>query len=152
MIALGSRLPICRALPSPRVARPLSISSSAPTPPKPAADAASTQQAAASSETPPKAPSLVQILTRPSEVNSTTLFRMTNPEVNLDPDKRASWIVTGAVAVGCGLMLCYGFYQDSVTAAAKANAPHDPGAPPPGALKRLPDGRLLMKDGSIQKG
>ena len=126
---------------SSRVARPLSTSPSAPTPPKPAADAASTQQAAASSETPPQAP----------QIDSTMLFRLTNPEVNLDPNKRASWIVTGAVAVGCGLMLCFGLYQDRVTAAAKASAPPDPGAVPTDAVKRLPDGRLLMKDGSIKK-
>ena len=126
------------ALASSRAARPLSTTPSASTPPKPAADAAPTQQAAASSDAPP-------------QIDSTTLFRLTNPEVNLDPNKRSSWIVTGATAVGCVLMICYGMYQDSVTAAAKAAAPPDPAALPTDAVKRLPDGRLLMRDGSIQK-
>ena len=43
---------------------------------------------------------------------ATTMFRLSNPEAFMDPNKRISWVVTGVVAAGIGVMVLYALYQD----------------------------------------
>ena len=77
---------------------------------------------------------------------ATTMFRLSNPEAFMDPNKRISWVVTGVVAAFLAARLAYAAYQDSGAPPARVEP-----ILPAEVLKELPDGRLLMKDGSIQR-
>ena len=74
---------------------------------------------------------------------------MSNPELLLDHNKRSSWMIVGGVVAFFGAYMTYtAIYKDGML---------DPKPPPAVAPlpelevhKVLPDGRVLLKDGSIQ--
>lgn len=86
----------------------------------------------------------------PSIPVATTLFKMSNPELMLDPNKRASWRIVAGVVAFFGCYMTYTAYQEGLLTG-------DGGAQQQAAESRfnadvqkvLPDGRLLMRDGSI---
>ena len=75
---------------------------------------------------------------------------MSNPELMLDPNKRASWRIVAGVVAFFGCYMTYTAYQEGLLTG-------DGGAQQQAAESRfnadvqkvLPDGRLLMRDGSI---
>lgn len=83
--------------------------------------------------------------------DATTVFKMSNPELLLDPNKRASWKIVGAVVAFFSVYLTVSAYREGLlttdggqqpsSAAAIAEEPHP--------LQHLPNGRVLMPDGSI---
>jgi hypothetical protein len=81
------------------------------------------------------------------EQDYTTLFKATNPELLFDHKKRSSWWVVGGVWAVFGTYIAYvAIYKDRM---------FDPPAPAAPDLdsevhKVLPDGRVLLKDGSIR--
>lgn len=89
---------------------------------------------------------------KPIIPDATTVFKMSNPEQMLDPKKRSSWVVTGVVALGCAAWLGWAAWKDynSGIFDAPAPVPAPADAQKGGVAKVLPDGRRLMRDGSIQ--
>ena len=69
---------------------------------------------------------------------STHIFRISNPEVFMDPNKRVSWIVTGVVAALLAARFGYALYQDDGEFFESKPAPA-----PSEVRKTLPDGRWL---------
>ena len=98
---------------------------------------------------PPVAPKLtVEQQAKHAVVTSTHMFRLSNPEAFMDPNRRISWIVTGVVAALLAARLGFALWQDD-----GEFFEHKPPAPTASDVKKiLPDGRRLMRDGSIQKG
>lgn len=83
------------------------------------------------------------------EQDYTTLFKATNPELLFDHKKRSSWWVVGGVWVVFGTYIAYvAIYKDRMF-----DLP-TPAAEQPDldseVHKVLPDGRVLLKDGSIR--
>ena len=81
---------------------------------------------------------------RPPEVpTATTLFKLTNPELMLDPRRRRSWLITGGVAAFFAVYLSWTFYWEAREAAAAQqrglqSAPPAAGAPPIGDVVKVP--------------
>ena len=76
---------------------------------------------------------------------ATTLFKLTNPELMVDPAKRSSWILCGGVVSFFAVYIAYLEYTEP---------PPPKTQPPPSendVKQVLADGRLLMYDGSIQQ-
>ena len=88
----------------------------------------------------------------PSIPDATTVFKMSNPELMLDPNKRASWKIVGGVVAFFTVYLSYTAYKEglfadagqSMSAEYATEKRHEANV-----QKILPDGRLLMRDGSI---
>ena len=78
---------------------------------------------------------------------------MSNPELMLDPNKRVSWVIVGGVVAFFGTYLTYTAYKEGLltsdgqtqNAAERAKQKREEAE----VQKVLPDGRLLMRDGSI---
>ena len=126
----------------PLLHRHAGLASRATPPPPPPHDAAPAGSSASSSSDDGKP--------KPPIPDSTMLFRMTNPEVAMDPNKRISWVITGVVGFLLLARWGYAFYWDVREDRLGPQAP-EPEADTLQVSKRLPDGRLLMTDGSIRK-
>ena len=87
----------------------------------------------------------------PSVPDATTLFKLSNPELLLDPKKRASWSVVAGVVVFFSVYLGVTAYREGLLTGEKKLA-EEYAAEVTRELevqKVLPDGRLLLRDGSI---
>ena len=86
----------------------------------------------------------------PPKPDGTLLFKLTNPELMLDPKKRGSWAITGGVAAFFACYVGWTYYWE------QRELRDAPQPPPPKPIdeevaKVLPGGRVLMKDGSIRQ-
>ena len=80
------------------------------------------------------------------------MFKLSNPELMLDPNKRASWKVVAGVVAFFSVYMSYTAYKEglltdggqSMSAEHATDKRHEANV-----QKILPDGRLLMRDGSI---
>ena len=61
--------------------------------------------------------------------DSTTFFRFANPELFLDPKKRSTWNIVGAVWVCCFAGLGYKYYEDYYKVERKPSDAHGPVKP-----------------------
>ena len=83
--------------------------------------------------------------------DATTLFKLSNPELLLDPQKRASWRIVAGVVAFFSCYLTYTAYKEGLLTDGPAQLQHQAEEMRREAevQKVLPDGRLLMRDGSI---
>jgi hypothetical protein len=82
---------------------------------------------------------------KPSIPDHTTFFKMSNPELMLDEKNPGHWRITGGVALFFAVYLGWAYYKDL-----QSGVFDPPAESTANILKVLPDGRVLMKDGSIQ--
>ena len=81
---------------------------------------------------------------------STTLFRMTNPELFMDPKSRKNWYIVAGVWAFFAAYIGWVYVREDLPAQRAAEA-----APPPPprvddeVVRTLPDGRQLLRDGRI---
>jgi len=87
---------------------------------------------------------------RPPVPDGTTLFRLANPELLLDPNRSHSWVIVGGVVAFFGAYLAYCYATDDFWTP-KPQAGAAAAEVDPSVRKVLPDGRLLMDDGSIRR-
>lgn len=81
--------------------------------------------------------------------DATTVFKMSNPELMLDHNKRSSWAIVGGVVAFFSVYLTYtAIFKDRIFDAAPP--PSDSPHPEDEVHKVLADGRVLLKDGSIR--
>ena len=87
----------------------------------------------------------------PSIPDATTLFKLSNPELMLDHNKKSSWAVVAAVVVFFSVYLGFTAHREGLLDGSSHLA-KDYAAEVAHELevqKVLPDGRLLLRDGSI---
>ena len=90
----------------------------------------------------------------PSIPDATTLFKLSNPELMLDPRKSASWMVVGSVIVAFAAILTFTAYREGLLSDGGQKLAEQYAEEVKQELdvrQVLPDGRLLMRDGSIRK-
>ena len=87
----------------------------------------------------------------PSIPDSTTLFRMSNPELLLDPRKNAHWAIVAGTVVFFGIYLGVTAYREGLFDASGASAEQaaKEQREKVDVVRVLPDGRTLLRDGSI---
>lgn len=91
---------------------------------------------------------------QPSIPDATTVFKLSNPELMLDPRKSASWAIVFGVIVFFGTYLSWTAYREGLLSDGGqkfAEAHAEEIRQELEVQKVLPDGRLLMRDGSIRK-
>lgn len=79
---------------------------------------------------------------------------MSNPELMLDPSKRASWAIVAGVVAFFSVYLTWTAYREGLLSDGGQKLAEEEAQELQQMLevqKVLPDGRLLMRDGSIQK-
>ena len=84
--------------------------------------------------------------------DATRLFKLSNPELMLDPKKGASWMVVGSVVAFFGVYLTWTAYREGLLFDGGQKMAEDHAAEvtyEAEVQKVLPDGRLLLRDGSI---
>ena len=90
----------------------------------------------------------------PSIPDATTVFRLSNPELMLDPRKSASWAVVFGVIAFFGTYLGWTAWREGLLGDGGAKLAAEYAAECERDLEVrqvLPDGRLLMRDGSIRR-
>jgi len=87
----------------------------------------------------------------PSIPDATTLFKISNPELLLDPQKRSSWKLVAGVVAFFSCYLTYTAYKEGLLTDGPEQLQQQAVEMRREAevQKVLPDGRLLMRDGSI---
>ena len=85
--------------------------------------------------------------------DATTVFKLSNPELMLDPRKSASWAIVAGVVVFFSTYLTYTAYKEGFIFGEGAQKMAEDEAKQIAyeleVQRVLPDGRLLMRDGSI---
>ena len=90
----------------------------------------------------------------PSIPDATTVFKLSNPELMLDPRKSASWAIVAGVVAFFSVYLTWTAYREGLLTDGGqrlAEAYAEERKQELEVQKVLPDGRLLMWDGSIRK-
>ena len=90
----------------------------------------------------------------PSIPDATVLFKMSNPELLLDEKKSSSWKLVGGVVLFFSVYLTVTAYREGLLfdGGQKLAEQHaEEARQQADVLKELPDGRVLMRDGSIRR-
>ena len=89
----------------------------------------------------------------PSVPDATTFFKMSNPELMLDPASTSSWRIVGGVVAFFTVYLTLSAYREGLLndGQQRAKASVDQLTDELEVQQRLQDGRLLMRDGSIHR-
>ena len=104
-----------------------------------------------SSSTPPPPPP-DKTPDKPEVPDSTFLFRMTNPELFMDPNKRSNWYIVAGVWAFFAAYIGWTYWREDLPAQrAKEAAPPPPARVEDEVVRTLPDGRQLLRDGSIRR-
>ena len=81
--------------------------------------------------------------------DSTTLFRMSNPELLLDPNKRMHWLFVGGTIAFFAVYLSVTAYREGLFDGTSAEQVAKKQREKAEVVRELPDGRVLLRDGSI---
>ena len=90
----------------------------------------------------------------PSIPDATTLFKLSNPELMLDPRKNASWMVVFSVIAFFGTYMTWTAWREGLIGDGGQRMAEEQAKSLQEELdvqRELPDGRLLLRDGSIVK-
>ena len=105
-----------------------------------------------SSSTPPPPPPPDKTPDKPEVPDSTFLFRMTNPELFMDPNKRSNWYIVAGVWAFFAAYIGWTYWRVDLPAQrAKEAAPPPPARVEDEVVRTLPNGRQLLRDGSIRR-
>ena len=104
------------------------------------------------SSSPPPPPPPDKTPDKPEVPDSTFLFRMTNPELFMDPNKRSNWYIVAGVWAFFAVYIGWTYWRVDLPAQrAKEAAPPPPARVEDEVVRTLPDGRQLLRDGSIRR-